>query len=350
MSETPTRRIYARAPNHLGDVLMAIPALRRLAERYPDAGLDVWCPYVWAPVLEWAELPAATIPFRRTRALWKTAAWVREIGYEAAYLFTPSFSTAALAWLAGIRRRRGTPTDGRGVLLTERTVRAEAPGEHRVSFYMRLADPDWQGGRPPIPRLRVPDRAREQFAQLMGDRYARPAVGIIAGSNAPARRWPDGNFTALAGMLAEQVGSVIAFAGPGDEVRAARVAAGAGRRGVDLGGRTSLAVLAGGLEACDLVVSNDTGPMHLAAAVGTPIVGIFGSSSPEHTGPLHTRARALWQPSLPCAPCRKNRCARRGAGTFLPEGHEECLRLISVDTVARAAREQLQRVGASSDA
>ena len=96
MSDSGMRRIYARAPNHLGDVLMVIPALKRLAERYPDAALDVWCPYIWSSILESAELEAAVIPFRPTRALWKTAAWVRTIGYDAAYLFAPSFSRASV--------------------------------------------------------------------------------------------------------------------------------------------------------------------------------------------------------------------------------------------------------------
>ncbi len=349
MSQAVAGRIYARAPNHLGDVVMAIPALRRLSERYPESGVDVWCPSQWAPVLESADLPVDVMAFRRTRALWKTAARLRELDYDAAYLLTPSFSTAAVIRLAGIPRRRGTPTDGRRFLLTDRSVRQEAPGEHRASFYMRLVDPDWEGETPPVPRLPVGERALEQFLQLVAGRFERPAIGIFPGSNAPARRWPEGRFTAVAGLLGREVGTVVAFSGREDAVLAARVAAGAGERGVDLGGRTTLPVLAAGLSACDLVITNDTGPMHLAAAVGTPIVAIFGPSDPERTGPLGSPARALWRSSLPCSPCGKNTCRRWGSGTYLPEAHEECLQLIPVEAVVQAARDQLKEAGASSD-
>jgi heptosyltransferase-2 len=328
--------------------VMAIPALRRLAERYPNA-VDVWCPSAWAPVLETAALPVDVMAFRRTRAIWRTAARVRDGGYEAAYLLTTSVSTAAVAWLAGIPRRRGTPTDHRHLLLNDRSVRPEARGEHRVSFYMRLVDPDWKGGAPPAPQLPVRGRALAQFRQLVEGRFERPAVGIFPGSNAPARRWPEGKFTALAGILGREVGTVVVFGGPKEEVLAARVAAAAGERGIDLGGRTSLGVLAAGLSECDLVITNDSGPMHVAAAVGAPIVAIFGPGDPKQTGPLNSRARVLWQSDLPCSPCLRNRCPRRGGGTLLSDAHEECLKLIHVEAVVQAARERLQAAGASSD-
>lgn len=346
MSRTRGGPIYARAPDRLGDVVMAIPALQRLAERYPETDVDVWCPSAWAPLLETAALPVDVMAFRRTRAVWREAARIRDVGYEASYLFTPSFSTAAVACMAGIPMRRGTPSGIRGLLLNDRSVRPEVPGEHRVSSYMRLVDPEWKGGAPP-PRLPVRERALDQFRQLVAGRFERPAVGIFPGSNAPASRWPEGKFTALAGILGQEVGTVVVFGGPKEEVLAARVAAGAGVRGIDLGGRTSLGVLAAGFSECDLVITNDGGPMHLAAAVGASIIAIFGAGDPGRTGPLSPRARVLWQSDLPCAPCGKSRCPRRGRGTFLPEAHEECLELIPVEAVVQTAREQLREAGAS---
>jgi len=338
--------IYARAPDHLGDVVMAIPALRRLAERHPETGIDVWCPSAWAPVLETAALPVDVMAFRRTRAVWKEAARIRDLGYEASYLFAPSFSTAAVVCMAGIPKRRGTPTGIRALLLNDRSPRPEAAGEHRVSSYMRLADPQWQGGAPPAPSLPVGERALEQFRELAADRFERPAVGLFPGARAPASRWPEGKFTALAGILGQEVGTVVVFGGPNEEVLAARVAAGAGARGIDLGGRTTLAVLAAGFSQCDLVITNDGGPMHLAAAVGASLIAIFGAGDPTRTGPLNRRARVLRHSDLPCAPCGRNRCPRRGRGTFLPEAYNECLELIPVEAVVKAAREQLKRAGA----
>ncbi len=346
MSESKARRIYVRAPDSLGDVVMAIPAIRRLAERHPNAEVDVWCHFRWVPVLEMAELPVAVIPFRRRRAIWKTAAWIRAPGYSAAYLFDPGFVASAVARLAGIRKYRKVAMGTRRRVLLGG---GNGAPPHRVSAYMELADPGWPGGPPPVPRLTVPARAREQFRQLMHDRIEGPVVGICPGASVTARRWPEGRFTALAGILAGEAGTVLVFGGPGDEVLAARIAAGAADRGVDLGGRTSLAVFAAGLSACDVVVASDSGAMHLAAAVGAPVVGIFGARSPKQTGPLSERARALWSSRLECAPCGRDTCRREGSGTYLPEAHDECLHLITVEAVSQAAREQLEGARTSSD-
>lgn len=349
MRAVSAHKIYARVPNHLGDVLMSIPALQRLAQRYAGSRVDAWCPEHLASVLESARLDVNVVAFRRTRSLWLTARRIRRYHYERAYLFTPSFSTAAVARLAGIPERRGTPTDRRRWLLSDAEVSRERPGEHRASFYMRLVDPASDGELPAAPRVVVRRPAAEEFAQLVDESLQGPVLGLLPGSNAAARRWPVGNFSALAGLLAGEVGSVLVFGGAGERALTARVAAGAGEGGVDLGGRTSLPVLAAGLSICDLVVGNDTGPLHLAAAVGAPVLGLFGSSDPRRTAPLGSRVSVLWQSKLPCAPCHKNRCGRRGLGTVLPEAQLECLHLLSVHAVAEAARTELEKVGTTND-
>jgi heptosyltransferase-2 len=328
----------------MGDVVMAIPGLRRLAQRHADAGVDVWCPHRWAPILEMAELSAAVIPFRPGRAIRRTATWVRSSDYDAAYLFTPTFAAAAVAVLAAIPMRRGAPAALNKWLLTERA--AASKNQHRIIAFMAVADPNWGGEPPPVPRVEVPERASELFDRLTLHRLERPLLGIVPGCSVPARRWPEGRFTALAGMLASDVGSVITFGSQGDAVLAARVAAGAGKLGIDLGGRTSLSVLAASLASCDLVVANDNGALQLAAAVGARTLAIFGSRSPETTAPPGSSGRQLWAASLECAPCGRNACGRRGQGSFLPESRDECLNLISVEAVAEAARGQLREVGA----
>ncbi len=329
--------------------MLTIPALRRLAEQHQDTGVDIWCPLDRTPVLEMADLPAAVIPIPPGRGIWRTAAWLRRVGYAKAYLFTRVPEAALAARFAGIRELRGMAGPGTRWLLGRRENRVAFDAGHRVSAFMRVADPAWSSDRPPAPRLAVPDRATEQFHGLVAGRLERPAVAIVPGARSPARRWPEGRYTALAGLLAAEVGSVVVFGSPRDGVLATRVAAGAGRRGIDLGGRTSPTVLAAGLAACDLVVANDGGALQLAAAVGAPVVGLFGSRAPGQAGPIGGTSRILWRSSLPCAPCGREACPRRGAGTVLPEAREECLRLISVEAVTRAVRELLEQVGAASN-
>ncbi len=349
MNGDPARLVYVRAPDRLSDVVLAVPALQRLARCDADRGLDVWCPLPWTPVLDLADLPAAVIPFRPRRAVWRSALWLRRAGYDEAFLFSPSFEAALVTRLAGIPVRRAVPGWPRRRLLGGAAARLETGVEHRASTLMRVVDPDWSEAPPP-PRLTVPARAREHFEVLMAGRLRRPALGIVPGARVAARRWPEGKFTALAGILAAEVGSVLVFGSSRDGVLAARVAAGAGAHGIDLGGRTSLTVLAAGLSACDLVIANDGGALQLAAAVGTPTVGIFGPRPPEQMGPLSDASRIIWRSSLPCAPCGRERCPRRGRGTILPEAREECMQLIGVETVARVAREALKRAETASDA
>ena len=128
---------------------------------------------------------------------------------------------------------------------------------------------------------------------------------------------------------------VLVFGGPQERRLTAQVA---GEAAVDLGGRTDLPMLAAGLAECALLVSNDSGPMHLAAAVGTPTVTLQGPADPAVTRPLGGRHVMLRHPELPCVPCVKNVCPRRGRGYVLPDATRECLRLISVDDALGAVR------------
>lgn len=356
MNGDPARRVYARAPDRLSDVVLAVPALQRLARQNPDMGLDVWCPLPWTSVLEMADLPAAVIPFRPRRAVWRSAVWLRRAAYDEAFLFSSSVEAALVTRLAGIPVRGAVAGWSLRRLLGDSAARVETGREHRASTLMRVVDPHWTETHPTPPRLTVPARAREYFEALVagrggrGGRLRRPALGIVPGARVAARRWPEGRFTALAGILAAEVGSVIVFGSSRDGVLAARVAAAAGARGIDLGGRTSLTVLAAGLSACDLAIANDGGALQLAAAVGTPTVGIFGPRPPEQMGPLSNASRIIWRSSLPCAPCGRERCPRRGRGTVLPEAREECMQLIGVESVARVAGEALKQLETARDA
>jgi ADP-heptose:LPS heptosyltransferase len=158
-------------------------------------------------------------------------------------------------------------------------------------------------------------------------------VGVFPGSNASSRRWAPERFAETVRRLAAAGYEVVVFGGPGEEALSREVA---GDAALDLGGRTDLPTLAAGLAACRAVLTNDSGPMHLAAAVGTPVVALFGAGDPRETGPLGPGHRVLRHPELGCVPCRKNVCPRAGRGTFLREAARECLGLIGVDEVLAA--------------
>jgi heptosyltransferase-2 len=331
--------LVVRAPNHLGDVVMALPALAA-------AGGDVLVVRWLAPLLEMAKDSAGparrgrVIAFDRGRAgMLRAARELRAGRYERGLLLAPSFSSALLFTLGGVKRRRGTPTDGRSFLLTDRVHWADPAPAHRAARYLELvtgAPP----AAPPAPHFPVPLPERERWSRLVGGEGGE-LVGIFPGSNASSRRWDADRYAELAARVAGRGARVVVFGSAGERDLTAHVA---GSRALDLGGRTDLPLLAAGLAACRVLVTNDSGPMHLAAAVGTPTVSVQGPADPRVTRPLGEGHVLVWGAPIPCVPCVKNECPRSGVGFRLPEAERECLRLIGVDEVEHIVLRQLTGV------
>jgi heptosyltransferase-2 len=317
--------------------VLALPALRRAAVLAGAGGLVVQVVEGLAPVVAMAGLDAELLPVRDRHGVVRAARELRARSPDRGVLLTPSFSAALIFRLAGVAERRGTATDGRGWLLTDRVERGPLLAGHRVSEYLTLVDPGWAAPAR-APRLRPTEPARRAWASIARDLPSpggAPTLGLVPGSAAPSRRWPAERFAELAARRARAGERVLVFGGR-DDAEAARTVAAATAGAHDVSGRTSLEALAGGLAACDAVVANDTGPMHLAAALGTPLVALFGAGDPGQTGPLAPRSTVVVRGTLPCVPCLRNRCPRRGAGYELPEARLECLRILGVDEVEEA--------------
>ncbi|HSR41316.1 MAG TPA: glycosyltransferase family 9 protein [Longimicrobiales bacterium] len=349
-------RLAIRAPNHLGELVLALPALARassLSARPPIVQVVVGL----GPVLEMSGLELETLPMEARHAVIRAARELRRRSPDRGVLLTPSFSGALIFRLAGIPERRGTATDARSLLLTDRVDREPLLRGHRVLEYLELVDPGAAGrhggggeGEPPAPRLTRLDGARAAWTSLVSaladppwaaelarrpEERRGPVVGLCPGGNAPSRRWPAHRFRELAAALGEDGVWTPVFGGAGEADRTAAVCDGL-PAAVDLGGRTGLRALAGGLLACDAVVSNDSGPMHLAAALGRPVVSLWGAGDPEQTRPLGGAPRMVGRFDLPCVPCVRNRCPRSGEGYVLTRAERECMHLIDVEQVRQA--------------
>jgi heptosyltransferase II len=320
--------LVVRAPNHLGDLVMSLPALQQGQAQ----ALLVRRPLL--PILELAGLPSELIPLDRgLAAAWTAARAIHELRCERGVLLPPSFSSALILVAAGIPERRGTATDFRSSLLTDAVPAAVSAGQHRASLYVELVTGRRPAG-PPTPRLAISDDQRAAFAchvPGVGD----SVIGVFPGSFASSRRWSPARFRELVALLGREGHSVVVFGGPAERELTAEVA---GDAAIDLGGRTDLPLLAAGLASCRLLVTNDSGPMHLAAAVGTPVVALFGAGDPSETGPLGPGHHIVRHAELPCIACRKNACPRRGHGNFLPHAERECLELITAGEVMGPVR------------
>jgi len=358
---------------------MALPAIASVQPA------DVLVPRWLVPVVEMAGLAGDVVPFDPgVPGLLAAAGELRRRGYARGVLLAPSFSAALLFLLGGVRERRGATSDGRGVLITDPVADAAMAGRHRSATYHVLA----RGEVPeplPSPRLVVPGEQRAAWAALVeaagswraaagsgraggqegatippmsGSRRSAadtvpsstPAlppspgaaeevtIGLFPGSKATSRRWDTDRFAELARRVAAGGARVVVFGGAGETELTRQVA---GDVAFDAGGRTPLPLLAAGLAACDLLVTNDSGPMHLAAAVGTRTISLQGASDPRRTRPLGREHLLLQHPELACVPCVRNECPRHGPGTFLRESdgaQRECLRLITTDDVEAAVR------------
>lgn len=317
--------LVVRAPNHLGDLVLALPALALAGA----GAVVVRRPLV--PLLEMARLPGRLIPLDRGLGpLLQAAHAVRQGHYRRGVLLTPSLSSALLFRLAGVANRRGTATDGRSLLLTDAMDPKQLSAVHRASGYLALV-----GGElpttPPLPRLSATPAALDRWRSLAPGVVA--PIGVFPGSNASSRRWAPQQFRELVQRLSALGHRTVIFGGPGERELTAQVA---GSESLDLGGQTDLPMLAAGLTSCRLLVTNDSGPMHLAAALGTVTVSLWGAGDPRETGPLGPGHLLLRHAELPCVPCRANTCPRKGPGTMLPEAERECLQLISVEEVLEA--------------
>ncbi len=326
--------------------MLALPALQHAAGAEMAAGRRL-CVQVVAglvPVLELAGVDADVIPMRHRRAILSEARRLRSVGARRGVLLTPSASSAVIFRAAGLRERRGTAGGWRTRLLTDPVDRKPLLAGHRVSEFLFLLGGEVEAD-PPAPRLAPPAQSGDgPDAWVRGD---GPVVALFPGANGESRRWPTSRFAELAARLAARDREVLVLGGPGEEVLTGEVAGSGAVKGscTDLGGRTDLRQLAAVLSKCDVLVTNDTGPMHLAAALGRPLVALEGPADVSQTRPLGSRVRLVGRFDLPCVPCVKNSCPRSGRGTVLPDADRECMRLITVDEVERAVEELLHEDG-----
>lgn len=331
-----TRRTLVVAPNWVGDLVMAEPVLRALAASGRDLALLLKKPLApLAPLLPGAP---AVIEKRADGA--ETVAALAAGGFDEAVVLPNSLRSAWLPARAGIARRYGYRGDLRGPLLAPGVKRPRGR-RPQVEDYRELlaamavqAPDDW------VPRLELPDAlraaGRERLARARVEVGRQPIVGLFPGAEwGPSKRWPMARFAELARELRRRRPAVaeIVVAGPKEVWLAVRVHEESGKIHPVIGPDLDLAGLAGVLAHLDLLVTNDSGPMHLAAALGVPCVALFGPTDRRRTAPAgeghQVLALDLW-----CSPCFRRRC---------PLLHHRCLRGIGADRVADAALALLDR-------
>jgi heptosyltransferase-2 len=331
--------VLIKLPNWIGDIVMSIPAVRYVRRVFPEARLKVIVKQQLADLV--ADDPdidgMLTYGMRRGPArLIDEFRIIRRIRREYANLaviFPYSVSSALWTFLAGIPLRLGSAVRWRGLVLTH-AVSPKARDEHQRDYFLRMVRRLGTRNLTPAPHIGIARPAgagADALLRRLNITGSPALVGIHPGAAyGPAKRWFPGRFAELAGRLSGEGIRVLVFGAPPDGPVVDEIVAQAGDSVTNLCGQLSLGEFAALLAKCDVVVANDSGPMHLAGAVGAKVVAIFGSTSPRATSPSG-QCRVIWK-DIDCSPCFRRDCPHQ----------YRCLELVSVDEVYSAVKEFLE--------
>lgn len=316
---TPGERILVVGPSWVGDMVMAQSLFITLKEHAPDCVIDVMGPKWSAPMLERMPQVRRAIVLETghgqtgLRTRWRLGRSLKG-EYDRAIVLPRSLKSALVPFFAGIPRRVGFTGEQRYVLLTERRRLDKAVLDQTVKRFVALGLPvEGTSDAIPDPHLRVDTERRQALRVTHG--LTRPLIAMMPGAEyGPAKQWPLAYFRQVAEAMIERGYQVLVLGGPKDVDAGEAISQ--GLEGVlNLCGQTTLTDAVDLLGACEQAVSNDSGLMHVAAAVGTHVQAIYGSSSPNYTPPL-TQARDIHWLNLTCSPCFERTC---------PLGHTRCL-------------------------
>lgn len=328
-------RILLIKPSAIGDVVHALPVLNLLRQRFPQAHIAWLVTPACAGLLEGHPQLNEVIRFERRRfgrgwwnpaAAWGLWRFTRELKNHRFDLVLDLQGLFRSGWLAAqtlapVRMGFKNARELAWWFYTDR-VEVGTPEQHAIERYLSLAEAAGCGRQPVRFVFPTDDQDRRHVATLVPP---SPYAVLLPGTNWPTKRWPIEHFAALVQPLKERFGLASVVAGGPDDAALGQQIPGA----LNLAGKTSLRQLVALLERADLVVANDSGPMHIAAALGRPLVTLFGPTNPVRTGP-YGRPETVVRLGLECSPCYSRTCS-----------HLSCLRQLTPDLVLAAAERQL---------
>ncbi len=342
------QKILVRATNWVGDAVMSIPALQALREHFPAAHIAVlarpWVAGLYGRERFCDELIPYEAPrgWKGLREKWSLAADLRRRKFDCAVLLQNAFESAALVRLAGIPLRIGYDRDGRGWLLTH-PIPAPRPGDtprHQRFNYLELLKRakliTSYSAESPIRLDGAPAAAQKGREHFERASVAGPVIGVSPGAAyGGAKRWLPERFAEAAIEVARDRGATVAIFGSREELTICEIVQqrieAAMQPCINFAGTTGLTEFIELAAACEVYLTNDSGPMHIASALGVPTVAIFGATDDEATGPTGVQSRVVREP-VECSPCLLREC---------PIDHR-CMTRVSA---ARVAQEALGLVG-----
>jgi heptosyltransferase-2 len=341
-------KVLIRTPNHLGDCVMALPMISEAREAYPGSRVTILTPEHLAEMFDGNPGidEIMTIPTRAVHGMisvFKIKEMIAGRDFDVGYILPPSFGAASAFKLAGVDQRIGYIADGRRLLLTKPLpLPTPLNSEHRSKVYFDLLR---RGSLTTMeyvkPKLFLDENdsrkgmaVLDAFGVAEDDRYAVVAFRAVAES----RRWGEENYTELVRRIVEQNGLKVVLVGStADRKVGGKIVDGVDENDVaNLAGKTSLRELAAICSRAQVFVGNDSGPAHLAAAVGAPLLVLSGADDPAETSPISSQKRLIYPDHLDCISCGKNKCPLKG------DDRMRCMNEITVDMVIAELRALLK--------
>jgi len=327
-------RILVRAPNWLGDAIMGLPFLENLRYIYPQAHIGIWCKSHLRTLFKaYSKIDQVIIYPNSVFSLLRSCLKLRY--FSACILLPNSFSSALSAFFTGIPQRIGYATDGRDLLLTQRYPPPEQEALHQIDYYLHLLKCMGYKVKHCIPTLNtLPEGEEEQKRLRLKYGWQRDYIVFAPGAAyGPAKCWPPAYFAELAKKIKKTGQDVLILGTQKDNSIARKILEylGDNKKGIyDLTGLTSLAGAMSIIKKSMLVISNDSGLMHLTAALKHPQIALFGPTNPKRTAPYGETTKIIYH-QVPCAPCKYRQC---------PKEHI-CMRQITVEEVFNIIEEAL---------
>lgn len=326
-------KILVIGPSWVGDIVMAQSLLKAIRAREPDAVIDMTGPDFALPLLaRMPELRAGiAMPFDhgegRLADRWAFGRGMRG-QYDRAYVLPGSWKSALVPFAAGIGERIGYLKEQRWLLLNRIKPLPKEKKRKTVETFQALVDPKVfeDRARLHLPALRVDVENRLHLMQKYGLQPGQYVALMPGAEYGAAKRWPSWHYAELAFMLQEQGVTCVLF-GSAKDARTADEILPLAPQAVDLTGKTTLADAIDLISGAKAAVSNDSGLMHIAAAVDVPVLGLFGSTSAEHTPPLSPKAQVV-SLHLPCSPCNKRECPLVNIDCLVNIEPEQVLKLV----------------------
>lgn len=333
--------ILVRMPNWIGDLVMATPVLADLRKHFPDASITAMCRKPLCELLEQEEAIDELFCFTRPESSFARRQEKRDLlakieagKFDVGILLTNSFSSAWWFWQGGVKRRIGFSMHWRRWLLTD-PLPLQSKKMHHVDLYKKTLEPLGIPLSKTAPRLFVSEKEAKEAKQLLYQRgyvEGKPLIGINPGAAyGSAKCWPPERFRQLAQELLKSGVFLLFFGDLSTDALVKEICRGLPEQVMDLAGVTRLRELACLIKECDVFVTNDSGPMHIGAALGVPLVALFGSTDPELTGPYGQEEAVVRKP-VSCSPCFKRVCP-----IDFP-----CMKEITVDMVVKQVRAKVR--------